>query len=193
MMSGSGLFWLLSALAVLLFWWLGAYNRLVRLRAQVIGSFAGVEQRMEQTLALLGEVVPAPAGWAAVAADGATSATGPDSAASSRSGLHGVMVQFEVALRLAARQPLDAATVAALQTAYATVHVVWARRHAELADPRQASAVAQLQRAWEDNTQVVREAEARYNAAVAAYNSAIDQFPASLLAYFFGFVPAAAL
>lgn len=190
MLTGSVVFWLL--VAVLLFWSLGAYNRLVRLRSQVIGRFAGVEQRMEQALALLGEAAAAPAAGMGDAPDGAAAGTGPESAAGSRSGLQAVMVQFEVALRVAARQPLDASAVAALQTAYATVHVVWERRHAARADPPP-TAVAVMQRAWEDNTQVVREAAAGFNTAVADYNSAISQFPASVLAHFFGFAPAAAL
>ena len=172
-MTGNIVFWLL--VAVLLFWSLGAYNRLVRLRAQVIASFAAVDQRMVQALGLLGEAVAA-----------------PDSVSGGRSGLQAAMVQFEVALRVARKHPLDANAVAALQTAYATVHVVWDRAQGESAGI-DATAAAVMQRAWEDNTQVVREAEAAYNAAVHAYNGAIGQFPASILAYFFSFAPAAPL
>lgn len=174
-MTGNIVFWLL--VAVLLFWSLGAYNRLVRLRAQVIAGFAGVDQRMVQALGLLGEAVAAP--------DSVSVSGG-------RSGLQAATVQFEVALRVARKQPLDANAVAALQTAYATVHVVWERAQGESAGV-DATAAAVMQRAWEDNTQVVREAEAAYGAAVHAYNGAIGQFPASILAYFFGFAPAAPL
>ena len=113
-MTGNIVFWLL--VAVLLFWSLGAYNRLVRLRAQVIASFAAVDQRMVQALGLLGEAVAA-----------------PDSVSGGRSGLQAAMVQFEVALRVARKHPLDANAVAALQTAYATVHVVWDRAQGESA------------------------------------------------------------
>jgi len=97
-----------------------------------------------------------------------------------------------VALRVARKQILDASAMAALQTAYATVHVVWERRRAEAAEP-DLTAIAVMQRGWEDNTQVVREAEASYNAAVQEYNGAIRQFPASILSYFFNFAPAATL
>jgi LemA protein len=189
-LTGSVVFWL--AVAVLLFWWLGAYNRLVRLRSQVISRFADVEQRMDKALVLLGEAAAAPPAGAGDASGGAAAGTDPESAAVGRAGLHAVMLQFEVALRVAARHPLDASAVAALQTAYATVHVVWERRNAEWVQPPP-TPVAVMQRAWEDNTQVVREAAAGYNTAVADYNDAIRQFPASVLAYFFGFAPAAAL
>ncbi|MCB1999372.1 MAG: LemA family protein [Burkholderiaceae bacterium] len=172
-MTGNIVFWL--AVAVLLFWSLGAYNRLVRLRAQVISRFAGVDQRMVQALGLLGEAV-----------------TARDAASDTRAGLQAAMVQFEVALRVARKQPLDANAVAALQTAHATVHTVWTRSPGESAG-LDVTAAAVMQRAWEDNTQVVREAVADYNAAVHDYNAAIRQFPASVLAYFFGFGPAAPL
>jgi LemA protein len=109
-----------------------------------------------------------------------------------RSGLQAAATQLEVALQVAGKQPLDASAMAALQTAYATAHAVWERQRSQTPDP-DATAVAVMQRAWEDNTQVVREAEASYNAAVLAYNGAITQFPASVLAYFFGFAPAASL
>ena len=113
-MTGNIVFWL--AVAVLLFWSLGAYNRLVRLRAQVISRFAGVDQRMVQALGLLGEAV-----------------TARDAASDTRAGLQAAMVQFEVALRVARKQPLDANAVAALQTAHATVHTVWTRSPGESA------------------------------------------------------------
>lgn len=177
-MSASVVFWLL--VAVLLFWSLGAYNRLVRLRAQVIARFGGVDQRMVQALALLGEAAAA-----------------PDAAADARAGLQAATVQFEVALQVARRQPLDASVVAALQTAYATVHVVWERWHCKSADANAGdgatTALAVMQRAWEDSAQLVREAEASYDSAVHDYNGAIAQFPASILAHVFGFKQAAPL
>lgn len=188
-MSAGLFFWL--AVAVLLFWALGAYNRLVRLRAQVIALFAGVDQRMTQALDLLGEAVAGPGEVDAAGEDAPGAATGDDTPPA-RSGLQAAAVQFEVALRVARKQPLDPGAMAALQTAYATVHVVWERRRNQTPDA-DATARAVMQRAWEDNTQVVREAEAGYNAAVQDYNGAIAQFPASVLAYLFGFGPAASL
>lgn len=59
-MTSSVAFWLV--LAVLLFWSLGAYNRLVRLRARVLGRFAQVDQHMVQALALLGDAARVPVG-----------------------------------------------------------------------------------------------------------------------------------
>ncbi len=179
-------FWLLVAL--LLGWLVGAYNRLIRLRAQVNASFSAVDQRMVQALALLNEATTMP-----------QSSVRPNqveepgfAANGNRAGLQEVAIQFEVALRVVRRQALDASAVAALQTAHATVQTVWERRHAEIADPAGTADVG-TQRAWEDNSLALRDAVTGFNGAVSAYNLAIGQFPASILAHLFSFKPAASL
>ncbi len=49
------------------------------------------------------------------------------------------------------------------------------------------------QRAWEDNQQARHDALESFNQSVAIYNHAIAQFPAVVLAYFFGFRAAESL
>ena len=107
-------FWL--TLAVLLFWTLGAYNRLVRLRAQVIGAFTAVELRLMQVLTLVSEraAVQRAQPLAPAAAPHAHADAGLD-------GLRGAAIQFEVALRVARKAPLDGPSIAALRTACATL------------------------------------------------------------------------
>lgn len=168
-MSASLVFWIVTA--VLLFWALGAYNRLVRLRAQVIGAFAPVDVHLGRALLLLAE------------ASGAGEGAAGDAAPAGRAGLQGAAMQFDASLRVARRQPLDANAVAALRTAYATVHAVWELLHG---DP-DAGAQAPNQRAWEDNANMAHQAMAGFNQAVLAYNAAIAQFPAAVLAYLFSF------
>lgn len=185
-MTGSVVFWL--GMAVLLFWSLGAYNRLVRLRAQVRGMFAQVDQPMVQTLALLGEAAGVPDATSAVD----DTALPDTSVVPVHYGLQAAAIQLEVALRVVRKHALDASAVAALQTAYATTHDVWDRRQGTLPDAVSADEVV-MQRAWEDNTHVVRVAVGGFNAAVQAYNAAIAQFPASILAYLFSFSQAAQL
>lgn len=183
-MTGGLVFWLL--VAVVPFWSLGAYNRLVRLRAQVISVFASVDQRMAQALVLLSEAATwpdLPSSRDDAAAMGTTVALGI-------AGLQAAGIQLEVALRVARKQPLDAGAVAALRTAYATVQDVWSRRPhatAQAASPEEAV----MHRAWESRNLAVSEVAAHFNSAVQAYNDAISQFPASILAYLFGFSPAA--
>ena len=183
-MTRSFVFWLV--VAALLFWSLGAYNRMVRLRARVLGMFAQVDQRMEQALALLGQAAAVLDTSAMVEAK--SDATTPVL----HNGLQAAAIQFEVSLRIARKNALDASAVAALQTAYATVHDIWGYRQDMFLDAV-STAEAVMHRAWEDNTQVVRDAADGFNTAVRAYNAAIGQFPASVLAYLFSFAKAAHL
>ena len=53
MLWSSPLFWIVFA--VLLFWALGAYNRLMRLRSAVVQSFGSFDAHMVRLVALLGE------------------------------------------------------------------------------------------------------------------------------------------
>ncbi len=170
-MTHTLLFWLI--LAVLLFWTLGAHNRLVRLRAQVIGAFAAVDHRLMQVLTLVSE---------RVAVQRAQPAAMESHADAGLDGLRGAAIQFEVALRVARKVPLDAPSMAALRTACATMQDSW-----ELSQAQADDALASNQRAWEDNQQARNDAQESFNQAVATYNRAIAQFPAVVLAYFFGF------
>lgn len=178
------LFWL--SLAVLLFWALGAYNRLVRLRAQVIGAFTAVDHRLMQMLTLVSERAAVQRAQPA-AADARSDAPGVHADAS-LDGLRGASIQFEVALRVARKSPLDAPCMAALRTACATMQVSWERSQAQPDE-----ALSANQRAWEDNQQASNEALESFNQSVAIYNRAIAQFPAVVLAYFFGFRAAESL
>lgn len=177
-------FWLVAA--ALMVWSLGAYNRLVRLRAQVVSSFAAVDQRMAQALDLLSEAVAAHENPAVPVSDDPDTL---DGAVIARAGLQAAAAQFDVALRVARRQPLDASAVAALQASYMTARVAWDRYRAPAPKPDMAA----MRRAWEDNAQVIRERQGGFNTAVKRYNAAIAQFPASVLAQVFGFGPAAPL
>lgn len=176
-MTSTLLFWL--TLAVLLFWALGAHNRLVRLRAKVIGAFAAVDHRLMQVLTLVSERAAVQRGQPE--ADAVLDAPNVD-AESGLDGLQGAAIQFEVALRVARKSPLDGPSIAALRTACATIKVSWERSQAQPDE-----ALTANQRAWEDNQRARNEAMESFNQSVAIYNRAIAQFPAVVLAYFFGF------
>ena len=66
MLLHSGWFWLL--LSVLVFWALGAYNRLVRLRAQVAQQFGPLESVLMNYQELVHQAVTAAAAGAAAVA-----------------------------------------------------------------------------------------------------------------------------
>jgi LemA protein len=171
-------------LALVIFWSVGAYNRLVRLRAQVLQAFQAVDTRLAQFIVLLQEHSP-------LAFDPLR--TQPLLAASGLwIGLQSACSQFDVALRVVRRQVLDAEAMEALQSAGGTLHVWWdrlvdeARDHAEMLP-------ASWQLAWIDNRRQVGEATEAFNHAVMAHNMAITQFPALLLARVFRFRPAGCL
>lgn len=171
-------------LALVLFWSVGAYNRLVRLRGQALLAFQPLEARLAQFIVLLQEQSP-------LAFDPLR--TQPLLASSSLwAGLQAACTQFDVALRIARKQVLDREAMAALQTAHATLHVWWdrlmdaGREHPEVLP-------ASWQLAWIDNQRHAADATEVFNQAVQAHNTAIAQFPALVLARLFGFRAAGCL
>lgn len=114
-MWSSPLVWIV--VAVVLFWALGAYNRLMRLRATVVQAFGRFDARTVHLIALLGEFDVALRGLRdrAVTDDG-LSDPGP---------LQGATVQLSATLAVARASPLDAQAIAALAAARGVVHACW--------------------------------------------------------------------
>jgi len=175
--------------AVLLFWAVGAYNRMVRLRSQTMASFGTVHARLRHFLDLADDHLREASGLAQAQALAA-----PQGAVHAQvwMGLQGARTQFEVSLAAALRKPLDAPTIAALQTAHATLQVAWLRVQDECRLYPQLF-VSALEPGWTDNARLVAMATAEFNAAVLAHNAAVGQFPALVLAQIFGFRAAGCL
>lgn len=173
-----------GVLALVLFWAVGAYNRLVRLRGQALAAFQPADMRLSQFITLLQEQSPL--------------AFDPDRTQPLRlssalwAGLQGASTQFDVALRVVRRQPLDPEAVAALRTAQDTLQVWWDRLVLECRDHSD-QAPESWQMAWMDNRRQLAEASETFNQAVQAHNEAIAQFPALVLARVFSFRPAGCL
>ncbi len=167
--------WLVPA--ILLFWCVGAYNRLVRLRADVKTAFASVETELLRHVQLAQDLPQDD--------DDLARFTGQKPLWTQ---VRAATVQLTSSLASARARPLDPQGIAALQSAGEVLAMAWERAEREdahdLAGPRLPEAVsasrAQLVR------QVQSAAEA-FNAAVTRYNQAIHQFPAVLLAWVFGF------
>lgn len=175
-MPTSILYWTVAAIA--LFWTVGAYNRLMRLRADANAAFANLEAELVRQIDLVREQVPpveetqpAPLGGAGFWA-----------------GLHGAAAQCAASLAAARARPLEPAGIAALSAAQEVLIRAWERAERDdahdLAGPRLPEAMtarrAQL-------TAQAQAAAANFNLAVDRYNEAIAQFPALLLAWLFGF------
>jgi LemA protein len=187
-MSASPVFWI--AAAVLLFWAVGAYNRLIRLRAAALLAFAGLEAPLRAQVELVQSCLP-PSATPALAQDDDDLL---DDMASLWSGLGAAASQFAASLAAARTRPLDANTVAALSAAIGVLHMAWQRLQQDDAHDLAGAALPEsLQSQWQQIDTQHRAAAALFNDAVGSYNHAIAQFPALLLAWLFGFRPARAL
>ena len=167
----------LAAAAVLVFWMVGAYNRLVALRSAIGSAFAQVDdllqRRHEAVSALVAAVrdsMPTEQGaldaWLAAAAQVRSAAD---------------------ALRL---RPVMAPLALALVAAESAIAAAGSRSRALLDQHPEALALPEVA----DSLAVLREVEPRlvfsrqlFNAAAADYNQAARQFPTQLLTRLFGF------
>ncbi|WBY03828.1 LemA family protein [Ramlibacter tataouinensis] len=180
-MSNSILSWV--AAAMLLFWAVGAYNRLVRLRGDAGASFAALDAELTRQVQLVRQLLPDDGEHPASLFDGTE--------ASFWGGLQGAAAQLEAALLSARHKPLQPERIAALAAAQSVLAMTWERAEREdahdLAGPRLPESLT-LRRAHMA-TQCAA-AAAHFTQSVDAYNQAIRQFPAVLLAWVFGFRPA---
>lgn len=172
-MSGSVVIWIIWA--VLLFWAVGAYNRLVRLRSLAIAAFAPLEAQLGHYVALVKN------GFASVNSD-----VGP----AAQAGLVGAALQLESSMKVARAHPLDVLAMQALETAHEALCASWVRVRNQPPDLAGAPLPEALQLQWEHIALDAGNACIEFNRRVQDYNAAIQQFPARLLAWLFGFRPA---
>ncbi len=172
-MSNSVMVWL--AVAVLLFWAMGAYNRLVRCRSQGILAFAVLDGLFSQYVALVKTHAP--------------DAQGDETCRAIWLGFSAAAEQFNACLRGARAQPLHGPAMNALRTAHATLFESSRRVHDLSAEPLAPAWLQGLQLEWEQLAIKSDMARIEFNRTVTNYNDAIGQFPALLLAWLFGFKP----
>jgi len=181
-MLSSGWFWLMVAIGV--FWALGAYNRLMRLRAQVQQCFDALERQLlqfpELVQQLLSEVVSAP-----VAAWRSDPAQMQDASHWSR--LQESARQFAMALARMHEHPLQAQSVEQVRQTQGELQSAW---EALLEPQAYRLAVSEvLQQRWLAQLLLVQPDTERFNQAIDQYNQAIDEFPAVLIARLYRFTP----
>ncbi|MDB5872340.1 MAG: hypothetical protein JWQ07_1782 [Ramlibacter sp.] len=164
---------------MLLFWGVGAYNRLMRLRAEANTAFAALESELSKQVALVRECLPPPE---------ATQPAPLDDEGAFWAGLHGAATQFAVSLAVARSRPLEPDGIAALSAAQDVLAMAWERAERDdahdLAGPRLPETLTSRR------AQIVMQTHAaieQFDQAVARYNDGIAQFPAVLLAWLFGF------
>lgn len=183
MQTSSFLPWVIAAFTV--FWSVGAYNRLVRLRSDANAAFAALESELHKQVQLVHGCVPPEEEQQQSQFTGGSAFWG---------GLQGAAAQLSASLASAKARPLDPERIAALGAAQEILSMAWDRAERDdahdLAGPRLPEDFSG------ERAQVVRMTQAateHFNQAVGRYNEAIAQFPAVLLAWLFGFHPARGL
>jgi LemA protein len=172
-----------SVAAVLLFWSVGAYNRLVRLRTKVWSIFASLVAQLERYAAWVAEHAPVP-----------SPGDGPPRAGDAWNNLRAASAQFTASLAAVRGKPSDTAAMAGLVTARAVLLMAWQYLDDDaLARARSGLQVPAMRSEWEAVSTQVQGAERAFAAAVEVYNHAVRQFPAVLLAWLFGFKRARSL
>jgi LemA protein len=187
-------------IAVLLFWFVGAYNRLVRLRATVLQSYGTLDAALSKQLDFV---------QACITAEPAAE-TASNELLSSIAPLQAATTQLATLLGATRLHPLDAGGMAALATALQVWIGAWQRQHPDAVTVFDAdgtlSRPAQLQPgavaaapsaiepiAWPEPSAAAEIARSQFNLAVGHYNTAIGQFPALLVAWAVRLRPAAPL
>lgn len=185
--------------AVLLFWFVGAYNRLVRLRSMALQAYQTLDA------ALMRQV-----DFVQVQTAAARARLGEESGESALASLHATTDQLTTLLSTTRQRPLDPARIAALATALHVMLAAWERMHPESVVsfepdgtlsrpppgaegvPLPAAAAVPLT-AWPEPSAAAEIARSHFNLCVTRYNAAIRQFPAVLVAWVMQLRPAASL
>lgn len=182
-MSTSVFLW--SILAITTFWAVGAYNRLVRLRAQCLESFVPLGQHLLRYARVTQDF----------ATTGALSSVGDS--AQQLEGSPELWTQLESeleALKLLVRDFKSAhldVKVVALNKSGNAISAIWGRMRSMPLDLAGAALPEKLVREWDENSMNVKVAIDRFNENVAVYNAAVAQFPAKMIGSFFDIKPAA--
>lgn len=183
MQASSFVPWVIAAFT--LFWAVGAYNRLVRLRSDANAAFGALEAELARQVQLVHDCVPPEDEQAQSQFTGGSAFWG---------GLQGAGAQLAATLASAKARPLDPERIAALGAAQEILSMAWDR--AERDDAHDLAGPRLPENFSGERQQLVRmtqSATEHFNQAVLRYNQAITQFPATLLAWLFGFHPARGL
>nr|WP_326529294.1 LemA family protein [Rhodoferax sp.] len=181
-MGGSLLLWI--TLAVLLFWGVGLYNRLTRMRARAFGALCSVEKHLREYAELTREVpisVRSESGYQPLVQRNGAS---PHWAL-----LLAEIDALDVTLKDVRQKPLAIEPMLRLQQSMSALQRIW---HGWLALPGDLAGPAvpdDLQARWTDITQRVETSKNGYNQIVLKYNEALVQFPARLIVGLMGVRP----
>jgi LemA protein len=187
--------WIAAAIA--LFWFVGAYNRIVRLRSAALQAYAALDAALVRQIDYV----------TASTAEAPEDLEHPPGRYSNAS-LLAAVGQLTTLLSATRLRPLDPTGIAALGTALHVFLAAWEGLHpgevvsfgadgtlsrpASLGD-REEPVGMPLPLAWPEPSALAEIARGQFNLAVTQYNQAIAQFPALLVAWIMQLRPAAPL
>lgn len=163
--------------ALLLFWVIGAYNRLVRLRSTIVRLFAPVEQQFRMRHAVLLQLLD-------------TLKPLLTQARPRIDALRAACSQVETACTHASLRPGATGAITSLRLAEEILVQARARLPVQSVA---GSPLAKLHEELQIGDATLAFARGQFNTAVAEYNRAVTQFPTVLLVRLFGFRSAATL
>jgi LemA protein len=175
--------WFWVVLAILIFWAVGAYQRIQKLREQVSKRFATLEQSMLRFQSLVQEATTA----AVTSAAGWPSAVAPELGASHWTRLQVAANLSAMALARMQEHPLDPLSSVALVATSRDLQEAWE----SLIDPDlyYVTVPVELRQRWTELSIAIGPDAQRFDQAVTDYNQAIAEFPASWLARVFKYQP----
>lgn len=184
-MRASIFLWLVAA--ILLFWCVGVYNRLMRVRARGFAAFGSVEKHLKTFDTLLQthfhageqsgssatvEAEPAPADWDRL--------------------MH-LVKELDAACKAARATPLQPQALEKLGQAIDVVMQEWQRISTEPADLAGSPVPDEMRAQWEDASTRALAARAALNLILQRYDEAMQEFPARLIVGVLGFKRAGTL
>jgi LemA protein len=186
----SVMFWVV--VAVLVFWALGAYNRLVGLRAQVLqalqallGQWHASAQALRDALSDLTRTTESDSAWASLGDDATNWRPLAVATKQLQSCMAGVIAKPHV---LPAMDDM-----ASISAAHEVMHAAWQRLLGQQEDLAGSPVPQNLLVLWQHQQMQASEKLRDYHNAAQLYNAAATQFPAVLLAWVFSFQAAQAL
>lgn len=181
----NGSLWLWMALALFLFWGVGVYNRLTRMRARGVAALRSVSKHMRQYAELVNLHSSHAASVASPSVEASQSANLPE-----WTQLLETLQVLDQALKDAKGEPLAIQSVARLGEAFEATQHLWQHWYGQPADLAGPAVPESMRQQWDAATRKVQTARTGLNQILATYNEAIEQFPARLLAVSIGFKPA---
>ena len=159
---------------MLIFWIVGMYNRISRMRVRSLESFRAVAQCLCQFRVLLLEHV-----------DLAQITNAP----SAIQQLLRQLDQLGLATKAAKLHPWDRKLLAAVNAKSVDAVRTWGILRTAPADLAGAALPERLMRDWDENSRSLQAATSAFNQLLLNYNEAIGQFPAIMICKFLGFKP----